>query len=77
MVSLWGLSTENLAREPDEVAAVLSVIEEKVSEWLQEGFTERSEIRIRSIGKLEFLPPSPSRCCSMPRGPREAITACW
>ncbi len=58
MVSLWWLSTENLAREPDEVAAVLSVIEEKMSEWLQEGLTERLGIRIRPIGKLELLPAS-------------------
>ena len=55
---LWWLSTENLAREPDEVTAVLSVIEEKVSEWLQEGLTERLGMRIRPIGKLELLPTS-------------------
>jgi short-chain Z-isoprenyl diphosphate synthase len=58
MVSLWWLSTENLAREPDEVTAVLSVIEEKVTEWLQEGLTDRLGIRIRPIGKLELLPAS-------------------
>jgi undecaprenyl pyrophosphate synthase len=58
MVSLWWLSTENLAREPHEVAAVLSVIEEKVSEWLQEGLTERLGIQIRAIGKLELLSTS-------------------
>ena len=44
MVSLWWLSTENLAREPDEIAAVLSVIEEKVLEWVREG-TSATPIR--------------------------------
>ena len=58
VVRLWWLSTENLAREPDEVTAVLSVIEEKVSEWLQEGLTEQLRMRIRPIGKLELLPTS-------------------
>jgi short-chain Z-isoprenyl diphosphate synthase len=56
MVSLWWLSTENLAREPAEVAAVLSVIEEKVTEWVHEGLAQRLVIRIRPIGKLELLP---------------------
>ncbi len=58
MVRLWWLSTENLAREPDEVTAVLSVIEEGVSEWLREGLTDQLGIQIRPIGKLELLPAS-------------------
>lgn len=61
MVTLWWLSTENLHREPDDVAAVLDVIEGKVSEWIQSGLTERVGIRIRPIGKLELLPASVQR----------------
>jgi short-chain Z-isoprenyl diphosphate synthase len=60
-VSLWWLSTENLAREPDDVAAVLAVIEEKMADWIHGGLTERLGIRIRPIGKLELLPPSSLR----------------
>jgi short-chain Z-isoprenyl diphosphate synthase len=60
-VSLWWLSTENLAREPDDVAAVLAVIEDKMADWIQGGLTERLGIRIRPIGKLELLPPSSLR----------------
>jgi short-chain Z-isoprenyl diphosphate synthase len=56
MVSLWWLSTENLARESADVAVVLSVIEEKVAEWLHEGLAEQLQIRIRPIGKLDLLP---------------------
>lgn len=62
MVSLWWLSTENLTREPDDVAAVLSVIEQKVTEWMiRGGLTERLGIRLRPIGKLELLPASTLR----------------
>jgi len=56
MVSLWWLSTENLAREPDEVAAVLSVIQAKMTEWVHEGLAQRLGIRIRPMGKLDLLP---------------------
>lgn len=55
-ITLWWLSTENLARDPDDVAAVLSVIEQKLDEWVQTGVTQRLGIQIRPIGKLELLP---------------------
>ncbi len=58
MVSLWWLSTENLARESADVAAVLPVINEKVVEWLHDGLAERLGLRIRPIGKLDLLPAS-------------------
>lgn len=58
MVSLWWLSTENLARASADVAAVLTVIEEKVAQWLHGGLAERLRIRIRPIGKLDLLPAS-------------------
>jgi len=58
MVSLWWLSTENLTREPEDVAAVLGVIDEKLTEWIREGLTKRLGIRVRPIGKLELLPAS-------------------
>src|SRR2546422_7844923 len=35
MVTLWWLSTENLGRHPEEVNAVLEVIEEKMTEWVR------------------------------------------
>ena len=58
MVTLWWLSTENFSRAPDEVGAVLDVIETKLGEWLSKGYAERVGIRIRTIGKLELLPSS-------------------
>ena len=58
VVTLWWLSTENLTREPDEVATILRVIEEKMAEWMQGSFVQQLQIRVRPIGKLELLPAS-------------------
>jgi short-chain Z-isoprenyl diphosphate synthase len=65
IVTLWWLSTENLSREPDDVAAVLEVIEGKLPEWIQGGWVERLGIRIRPIGKLERLPASVRRALQL------------
>lgn len=58
VVTLWWLSTENLTREPDEVATILRVIEQKMAEWMQGGLVQQLRIRVRPIGKLELLPAS-------------------
>jgi short-chain Z-isoprenyl diphosphate synthase len=58
MVTLWWLSTENLSREPEDVAAVLDVIESAIPEWTHGGLTDQLGIRMRPIGKLELLPAS-------------------
>lgn len=57
-VTLWWLSTDNLRRDPDEVAIVLGVIEERLAQWVRDGLTERLGIRIRPIGELDQLPAS-------------------
>jgi len=61
MVTLWWLSTENLGREPHDLAAVLEIIESRLPEWTSRGLTARLGIRIRPIGKLELLPASVRR----------------
>src|SRR5215470_5720764 len=58
VVTLWWLSTENLTRAPDEVNAILRVIEKKMVEWMQGGLVQQLRIRVRPIGKLELLPAS-------------------
>lgn len=58
VVTLWWLSTENLTREPDEVATILQIIEQKMAEWMQGGLVMQLRIRVRPIGKLELLPAS-------------------
>ena len=57
-VSLWALSTDNLARPVTDVAGILEVIEVKMAEWIQGGLAQRLGMRIRSLGLLELLPPS-------------------
>jgi short-chain Z-isoprenyl diphosphate synthase len=57
-VTLWWLSTENFNRNPDEVGAVLDIIESKMGEWVSTGWMEQLGIHIRPIGKLELLPAS-------------------
>ncbi|MGZ4128165.1 MAG: isoprenyl transferase [Actinomycetota bacterium] len=51
VVTLWLLSTENLARDPDEVDMLLDVIEEKVRSL---AIDERWSVR--ALGNLELLP---------------------
>jgi short-chain Z-isoprenyl diphosphate synthase len=58
MVTLWWLSTENLARDPAVIAAVLDVIESRLAAWTDGGIARRLGIRIRPIGKLDLLPAS-------------------
>jgi short-chain Z-isoprenyl diphosphate synthase len=55
-VTLWWLSTENLARQPGEVAGVLEIIEEKMAEWIEGGLARRLGMRVRPIGLLALLP---------------------
>jgi short-chain Z-isoprenyl diphosphate synthase len=65
VVTLWWLSTENLTRQPDEVAAVLGIIESKMAEWVQGGLAQRLGIHVRPIGKLELLPASALRALQL------------
>lgn len=58
MVTLWWLSTENLARSAGDVGDVLGVIEATVPEWVDGGLATRLGIRIRPIGRLDLLPGS-------------------
>jgi short-chain Z-isoprenyl diphosphate synthase len=58
MVTLWLLSAENFSRHPDEVGAVLDIIQSKVGEWVTSGWMEQLGIHIRPIGELELLPVS-------------------
>ena len=51
IVTLWVLSTDNLRRPPEELAALLAVIEQLVEQLAQ----SRHELRL--IGNLDMLPP--------------------
>jgi short-chain Z-isoprenyl diphosphate synthase len=58
MVSIWILSTENLQRSPEEVAALVRLIENKLRDAARDPKTHTKRMRIRAIGKLELLPES-------------------
>ncbi|MHB8512176.1 MAG: isoprenyl transferase [Actinomycetota bacterium] len=53
VVTIWLLSTENLRRDPDEVGALLEIIEQTVRTLASE-----EDWKIRALGTLELLPES-------------------
>ena len=52
-VTLWLLSTDNLERDDEEVAGLLSVIEETVERL---GSAEERGLRVTAVGALDLLP---------------------
>jgi len=58
MVTIWILSTENLARPPEELEGLLSLIERKMRQAAVDPKIHRRQVRIRAIGQLELLPSS-------------------
>jgi len=58
-VTLYVLSTENIARRPrDELEKLLEIIEEKVEWLLETGKLEKRGVRFKALGRIELLPPS-------------------
>ncbi len=55
-VTLWVLSTDNLAREPQEVSGILAAIETKLLKLAQAPQIHRQRVRVRAIGRLDLLP---------------------
>ncbi|MFC4554067.1 isoprenyl transferase [Georgenia faecalis] len=52
IVTLWMLSTDNLQRDPDEVAELLEIIASTV-----DSLAETGRWRVRVVGALSLLPP--------------------
>src|SRR5215475_3405560 len=57
-VTLWVLSTDNLARKPEEVSGILAAIETKLLELAKAPQIHRQRVRVRAIGCLDLLPPA-------------------
>ncbi len=55
-ITLWAFSTENLARAPEEVQGLLSVIEAKLNAVADDPQIHGRRVRVRAVGKLELLP---------------------
>ncbi len=58
MVTIWILSTENLSRDPDELNGLLGLIEAKMRQMARDPRVHEKRMRIRTIGRVELLPPS-------------------
>ena len=57
-VTLWVLSTDNLARKPHEVSGMLAAIETKLLALAEAPQIHRQRVRVRAIGCLDLLPPA-------------------
>lgn len=57
-VTLWVCSTDNLARQPQEVAGILGALELKLSSLVDDPQIHRRRVRVQAIGRLELLPDS-------------------
>ncbi len=57
-VTLWVLSTDNLARKPQEVSGILTAIETKLLKLAKAPQIHRQRVRVRAIGCLDLLPPA-------------------
>ncbi len=57
-ITLYALSTENLKRSPEEVQELLKLIEERLRKLLTDDRIYRYRVRVKGIGKMEFLPES-------------------
>ena len=57
-VTLWVCSTDNLARQPREVAGILGTLELKLSALVNDPLIHRRRVRVQAIGRLELLPDS-------------------
>ena len=57
-ITLYALSTENLKRSPQEVQELLVLIEERLRKLLTDERIYRYRVKVKGIGKLEFLPDS-------------------
>ncbi len=57
-VTVWGLSTDNLQRAPEEIAVLFGILGEALDLFSQGEFGRR---RVRVLGRLELLPPDLQR----------------
>jgi short-chain Z-isoprenyl diphosphate synthase len=57
-VTLWVLSTDNLARKTVEVSGILAAIETKLLQLAKAPEIHRRRVRVRAIGRLDLLPPA-------------------
>jgi short-chain Z-isoprenyl diphosphate synthase len=57
-VTLWVCSTDNLTREPQQVAGILGALEQKLRALVGDPQIHRQRVRVQAIGRLDLLPDS-------------------
>ena len=57
-VTLWVCSTDNLTREPQQVAGILGALEAKLRALVGDPQIHRRRVRVQAIGRLDLLPDS-------------------
>jgi len=58
IISLYVFSIENFNRPPEEVEAIMKLIEEKLLSILKNEKIHSNRIRVKAIGRIDLLPPS-------------------
>lgn len=56
IVTIWGLSPDNVQRDKKEVDGLLGVIREKIEELSKSPVIEKNGFRIKALGNLNMLP---------------------
>lgn len=57
-VTLYVFSTENFQRSREEVEKIMEIVENKLRKMLQSDRVHEVRVRVKAIGRLEFLPES-------------------
>ncbi|MEX2446667.1 MAG: polyprenyl diphosphate synthase [Dehalococcoidia bacterium] len=57
IVTVWALSTDNFRRDPEELGAIFSIVEDKIAALVETQTTSRRR-RVRAVGRTELLPES-------------------
>jgi short-chain Z-isoprenyl diphosphate synthase len=58
VVTLWVLSTDNFQRPEHELAAIFSLVEERVGDLAEMQARARHPRRVRAVGRRDLLPPT-------------------
>jgi len=56
IVTIWGLSTENVERDDGELKALFTVIKDKIQDLSQNPIVKKYGFRIKVMGNLQLLP---------------------
>ena len=71
VVTVWGLSMDNLSRQPEELSQIIQVIQNKLNALTMAQHGRRSPRSIHALGRIEALPNSMRKVI----GDAEASTA--